>query len=583
MTLDVSNATSIKLNGQDVTKISDGVNTLWELPIDDRNYMYLENTSNGVGTLTLSKTGTPNATELYYSLDKSNWSPFDLTQATNTVNVPSGGKVYFRGDNSNGFNATVYDRYTFSMNVSHIAGGDSRSLISATDFENVTTMPQGCYCQLFVTNTTITGASDLLFPFANVSQDGMRALFNGCTSLTSIPSLSTITSVGQDGLRYFAAGSRITSVDLSSVKSVGTTGFVNAFNGCSQLNNVKCMNLDSWDTPKMSGWLDGVAASGTFTKPLGLAILRGSANTIPVGWTLSHYFNEYYYLPFYLQNNTSSATTFKLTGQGGTTSNTKNVLSEIQYSFDNTNWTTLDVTSIQTATSLVTKTVNVPANGRIYLRGNNSNGLINPNTSSGSSVITNFQLGASYSIGGNILSLISKNFTTYTSTLPKYCFRGAFGGVGVYNSGTPNTNLKDASKLIIPVRNIGNGGLYGLFYCATQLTAVPDMTYINTVGTDGCAYMFAGKYVGGTTTQMNLVNGPDFSGTTTGNGMYCLCQYCKKITSITSPKISSWPSTGMNSWLSNVASSGKVYKPSTLTIPTSSENGVPSGWSTSNY
>lgn len=255
----------------------------------DLNYMWLQNTSNDTTTFNLNKSGTPNASELYYSFDKLTWTAFDLTQTTNTVNVPSGKKIWFRGNNSGGFNASVNNNYRFSMSGTHTVGGDIRSIISSTGFESVTTMNNGCFCQLFIDNTNLTSATDLLIPFSTIPKEGLRALFNGCTSLTNLPLLTSITTVGENGFRYFAAATKISSVDVSGVLNVGTSAFNSAFYNCSNLNQVKCPNIATWETSKFSNWLYGVSSSGTFEKPSDLEVTTQSTSGIPKGWATKKY------------------------------------------------------------------------------------------------------------------------------------------------------------------------------------------------------------------------------------------------------------------------------------------------------
>ena len=49
------------------------------------------------------------------------------------------------------------------------------------------------------------------------------------------------------------------------------------------------------------------------------------------------------------------------------------------------------------------------------------------------------------------------------------------------------------------------------------------------------------------------------------------------------PNVSTWDTSKTSGWLSSAPSTGVVYKPSTLTIPTNTDSGVPSGWTTQDY
>ena len=81
---------TIFINQKEVMNISINNDVVWGNEEYNLNYMWLKNTANNAGTLTLTKTGTPNASELYYSFDKVSWTAFDLTQASSTVSIPAG-------------------------------------------------------------------------------------------------------------------------------------------------------------------------------------------------------------------------------------------------------------------------------------------------------------------------------------------------------------------------------------------------------------------------------------------------------------------------------------------------------------
>jgi hypothetical protein len=59
------------------------------------------------------------------------------------------------------------------------------------------------------------------------------------------------------------------------------------FSGCTSLNRID-VNFTSWTgaTDATINWVDGVAATGTFTKPAGLDGTIFDISHIPVGWTV---------------------------------------------------------------------------------------------------------------------------------------------------------------------------------------------------------------------------------------------------------------------------------------------------------
>ena len=484
----------------------------------DLNYMWLQNTSNNTATFSLNKSGTPNASELYYSFDKLTWTAFDLTQTTNTINVPSGRKIWFRGNNSGGFNASVDNRFCFSMSVTHKVGGDIRSIISSTGFESVTTMPNGCFCQLFIDNTNLTSASDLLIPFYTIPKEGLRALFNGCTSLTNLPLLTSITTVGENGFRYFAAASQISSVDVSGVVSVGTTAFSNAFSNCSNLNQVKCPNMVTWDTSKFSNWLSGVSSSGTFEKPSDLTVTTSSASGVPTGWTTENYHT---WLSF--TNTTTSNDTLQLKKTGSPYSIT------LEYSTDKINWNTW-------TESGGIRSYTIPSKGTVWIRGNNSQ------MCKDLSNYYSFAVWQYTQANGTVMSLLDKSCTSVT--IPKdYTFACLFNGC---------SKLRKAPALTATV--LKKGCYYRMFYYATGMN---DTTNINlgatTLVEDCYDEMFSGvTNMGGSTAVLKV------HFTNWYNGTY------------TTDWVKSFPN-----------SSGTFYKPSSLSNK-KGDSYIPSSWTVSN-
>jgi len=57
------------------------------------------------------------------------------------------------------------------------------------------------------------------------------------------------------------------------------------FQGCTNLTSVTCLATDISAKYATSGWLDGVSATGTFTKAKGVDWPTGG-NGIPSGWTV---------------------------------------------------------------------------------------------------------------------------------------------------------------------------------------------------------------------------------------------------------------------------------------------------------
>jgi hypothetical protein len=88
-------------------------------------------------------------------------------------------------------------------------------------------------------------------------------MFNGCTSLTTAPALSATTLVS------------------GCCQSM--------FRDCTKLNSITCLATDISATNCTSNWVNGVAASGTFTKHPDMTDWDTGINGIPDGWTIQNY------------------------------------------------------------------------------------------------------------------------------------------------------------------------------------------------------------------------------------------------------------------------------------------------------
>ena len=123
---------------------------------------------------------------------------------------------------------------------------------------------------------------------------------------------------------------------------------------------------------------------------------------------------------------------------------------------------------------------------------------------------------------------------------------------------------------------LGGYDYQGMFYGCTSLTTAPALPAV-TLKTGCYQYMFQNC--------SNLTKCADMQKATTVTSSSCQYMYanCSKLDNAITPYISSWNTSYFSNWLSGVASTGILYKPSSLTdIPTNNVSGCPTGWSTAN-
>lgn len=196
----------------------------------------------------------------------------------------------------------------------------------------------------------------------------------------------------------------------------------------------------------------------------------------------------------------------------------------LEYSFDKVNWKRVNDTYI-------------PADGYMYLR--NTSGTFC--TSGYNQVLRPY---GNISLGGDIRTLFNYTDVDSVTAIPEYGFSHPFAMQG-------SAKITDISNLSF--RGITEIGNYGL------------------------SFTFAWKYTG--------TKGVDLRDVTT-LGDYALENLYydnPTLTEAYAPNVSTWDTNKTSQWLYGVASTGILYKPSTLTIPTDSENGIPYGWTTQDY
>ena len=199
----------------------------------------------------------------------------------------------------------------------------------------------------------------------------------------------------------------------------------------------------------------------------------------------------------------------------------------LDYSFDKVNWTRV--------TEYNNSSIYIPADGYMYLR--NTTGVFGTDTQ----VFTpHFNI----SIGGDIRTLFNYTDVESVTKIPDYGFNNPF-------TMQEDSKCIDISNLSFRgITEIGNYGLKNAFSSDFTITKGVDLRGITTLGEQSLFGLYSGN---------------------------------SNLTEVYAPNVSVWDINKTEIWLSNVAPTGVVYKPSTLTIPTNSESGIPSGWTTQDY
>lgn len=179
---------------------------------------------------------TSNRKTIQYSTDNgSTWTSITSNRSAPSINVTTGDKVLFKGDNASykGSSNTIYSCFSASTAGFELEG-NIMSLIDSTNFSGLTSLPQ-----------TYT----------------FQYMFAGCTGLTSAQNLVLpATSLVTGCYRYM-------------------------FQYCRNLNYIKCLATNITAQTALNSWVQGVASTGTFVKAQGVSWNTGVSG-IPEGWTV---------------------------------------------------------------------------------------------------------------------------------------------------------------------------------------------------------------------------------------------------------------------------------------------------------
>ena len=198
----------------------------------------------------------------------------------------------------------------------------------------------------------------------------------------------------------------------------------------------------------------------------------------------------------------------------------------LEYSFDKVNWVRFN------------DSFYLPADSYVYFR--NTSGTFCMNEYYSAFDIRNMLI----SLGGDIRTLFNYMDVDSVTAIPAYGFKKPFNVL--------NGKIIDISNLSF--RGITSIGDYGLQSTFSQsyftITKGVDLRDVTTIGEGALEELYP---------------------------------YNSNLTEVYAPNVSTWDTNKTRYWLSGVAPTGVVYKPSTLDIPTDNISGIPSGWTTQDY
>lgn len=157
---------------------------------------------------------------------------------------------------------------------------------------SATTLTNACYNNMFKGCSALTGVQNEL-PATTITMMCYYGMFADCSSLTKAPALPAQNAYWGCYAHMFKGCSSLTDAPELLPTNINQNEtqvcFAHLFNGCSSLSSIN-VHFTEWsnsNTAATNFWVDGVAASGIFTKPLELPEERGG-NRIPQNWTIKY-------------------------------------------------------------------------------------------------------------------------------------------------------------------------------------------------------------------------------------------------------------------------------------------------------
>lgn len=242
ITINGNDIKEVRLNGQNVTQISDGTNILWKKRALIKSPLRVVN--NVVGseiTVTLTRNGSPADIDMEYSTDNVNWHTWTETNGVRSMSIANNGNLYLRGNNPNGLNPTNSDSdyYSFTADKKYEMAGDIRSLISRYEIDEI---PDSAFRRFFAGSTTLDNASFMILRAKKPGRFAYLHLFDGCTGLKlaphELPATNLVNENNIDGLCYgymFKDCTSLTTMPIIKATRFGHQSCYEMFKNCTSL------------------------------------------------------------------------------------------------------------------------------------------------------------------------------------------------------------------------------------------------------------------------------------------------------------------------------------------------------------
>ena len=252
----------------------------------DYSQDYLTLNALSSGTILWKALGSNMTRTISYSLDSGQtWSSITSTSAGVPITVTAGQKVLIKGTNA-GYakdksNYSGFEGGTAMYDIE----GNIMSLVYGDNFASNSALTTAyTFCSIFKKSNAVS-AENLILPATTLTNYCYRAMFSYAESLTTPPALPA-TTLARGCYWYMFEKAPITSAPDLLAPTLTNECYGNMFNGCSQLNYIKCLATGGFSaTSALTNWVSNVAATGTFVKDSNTTWNTGNSG-IPTGWVV---------------------------------------------------------------------------------------------------------------------------------------------------------------------------------------------------------------------------------------------------------------------------------------------------------
>jgi hypothetical protein len=314
-------------------------------------------------------------------------------------------------------------------------------------------------------------------------------MFNGCTSLTTAPTLPATTLKDSCYIGMFNGCTSLTTAPTLPATTLVSYCYSSMFNGCTSLNYVKT-NAIPWNTSYTSNWLNNVTPNGIVEVPSGSTITENSTSGIPSGWTK--------------QIDTSIKNIINIHNISGleNTISISNKFSAFKYKTNNdTEYKENPKTTALTITLQVDETLTIEGIYCVKTSSSSFTGITSTENINVSGEVNCSMPNMFISLFNKSTKLIDASQLKLTATtLKDSCYQNMFDGC---------TSLTTAPEL--PATTLSRDCYSNMFYNCTSLTTAPELPATTLVGS--CyRYMFSGC--------KNLTTAPELHATTLAERCY---------------------------------------------------------------